>query len=162
MRPIGRRRTTVAVTSAGRGFTALELLLTLALAGVVAAGAALVWPQVDAALRLEEGVHQLVADLHDTRVLAIASAAKARLVFVRGGGSYTLERADDAGAYHPSARRWLPRGVHVDDVNSGGDLAFTARGNAENGTVVLADTRGVRASVKLNQRGRVTIDRSGT
>ena len=144
------------------GLTLLELLVTLAILGTVAAGATLAWPPIDAALRLEAGVHQLAADLHDTRVLAIASAARARVVFTRGGVSYRLERADDDGTFRLATRRMLPRGVHVVDANSGGDLVFSARGNAENGTVVLGDRRGRRASLRLNQRGRVSIDRGRT
>jgi prepilin-type N-terminal cleavage/methylation domain-containing protein len=144
------------------GFTLLELLATLAVLGIVAAGGALVWPRLDAALRLEAGVHQVAADLHDARGLAVASAARARLSFTPGATSYRLERADDDGGYRLAALRMLPRGIRIDGVNSGGDLGFSARGHAENGTVVLADRRGVRASLRLNQRGRVTIDRGRT
>ena len=144
------------------GFTLLELLATLAILGIVAGGSTLVWPRIEAALRLEAGVHQLAADLHDTRVFAIASASRARLTFTRGGTSYRLEHADDDGSFRLATQRVLPRGVRVDAVNSGGDLVFSTRGTAENGTVVLADRRGVRASLRLNQRGRVTIDRGRT
>ncbi len=144
------------------GFTLLELMMVVGLLGVVMAGSALVWPRFEAALRLDAAAHALAADLHDARVLAIASAARARLTFVRGAASYRVERADEMGAFHPTAERVLPRGVRIADANSGGDLVFSARGNAENGTVVLVDRRGLHASVRLNQRGRVTIDRGRT
>ena len=144
--------------AAVRGFTLLELLATLGVLGIVAAAGALAWPDVDAALRLDAATHALAADLHDARVLAIASAARARLVFVRGAASYRLEQANDAGTFQLAATRDLPRGVTVADANSGGDLVFSARGIGENGTVVLVDRRGLHASVRLNQRGRVTID----
>jgi len=145
-----------------RGFTVLELAIALALIAVAAGTAALVWSRIAAALRLEAGIHQLAADLHDARVVAVASASRTRLAFVRGQTSYRIERADDDGTFHLAMRRPLPRGLRVDDANSGGDLVFSARGNAENGTVVLVDERGVRASLRLNQRGRVTIDRGRT
>jgi prepilin-type N-terminal cleavage/methylation domain-containing protein len=144
------------------GFTLLELITTLGVLGVVLAAGALAWPSFEAALRLDAASQQLAADLHDARVLAIASAARARLVFVRGAASYRLERADDAGAFALAAERELPRGVRVADANSGGDLVFSARGIAENGTVVLVDRRGLHATVRLNQRGRVTVDRGRT
>ncbi len=144
------------------GFTLIELVVTLGVLALMSAGAALAWPPIEAALRLDAAVHQLAADLHDARVLAIASAARARLVFTRGASSYRVERADDAGSFDLAAERPLPRGIVVADANSGGDLLFTARGIAENGTVVLVDRRGRRASLRLNQRGRVTIDRGRT
>jgi type II secretion system protein H len=144
------------------GFTLLELCVVVGVLGVIASMAALVWPRFEAALRLDAAAHQLAADLHDARVVAVASAARARLTFVRGAARYRVERADDDGAWHPSAVRELPRGVRIADINSGGDLVFSARGNAENGTVVLVDGRGVRATLRLNQRGRVTVDRERT
>ena len=144
------------------GFTLLELVTVLAVLGIVAGVASLAWPRFEAALRLDAATHQLAADLHDARVMAVASAARARLTFTRGAARYRVERADDAGAWHPTAERALPRGIRIADVNSGGDLVFSARGNAENGTVVLVDRRGLHASLRLNQRGRVTIDRGRT
>ena len=143
------------------GFTVIELLTTLAVLGVVAAAGGLAWPAIAAALRLEAASHQLAADLASSRMLAVAAATRTRLAFVRGAAGYRVERADDDGTFRTSARRDLPPGVRIGDVNSGGDLVFSARGNAENGTVVLADDRGAEVRVVLNQRGRVTVTRVG-
>jgi len=147
---------------ASAGLTLLECLVVIAVFGVVAGGASFVWPRLASAFHLEAALRGLAADLQDTRVLAVAAAARARLVFVRGTARYRLERADDDGTFTLTAERRLPPGVVVADVNSGGDLVFSARGNAENGTVVLADRRGRRATLRLNQRGRVTVERGRT
>ena len=144
------------------GFTLVELIVTLGVLGAAVAAAALAWPRIEAALRLEAGVHQLAADLRDARARAIASAARTRLVFIRGAERYRVEHADADDAFRLTAERRLPGGIRVADANSGGDLVFTGRGNAENGTVVLVDRRGLHASLRLNQRGRVTIDRGRT
>jgi prepilin-type N-terminal cleavage/methylation domain-containing protein len=144
------------------GLTILECLVTVAVLGIVAGGATFVWPRLSSAFQLEAALRGLAADLQDTRVLAVAAAARARLVFVRGAALYRLVRADDDGTFTLTTERRLPPGVVVADVNSGGDLVFSARGNAENGTVVLADRRGRRATLRLNQRGRVTVERGRT
>ena len=143
------------------GFTVVELLTAIAVLGIVLGTSGLAWPPIAAALRLEAASHQLAADLASSRALAVAAATRTRLTFVRGAATYRVERADDDGAFRTSLRRDLPRGVRVADVNSGGDLVFTARGNGENGTVVLGDARGAEVRVVLNQRGRVTITRTG-
>ncbi|MCC6849146.1 MAG: GspH/FimT family pseudopilin [Deltaproteobacteria bacterium] len=145
-----------------RGFTVMELLVVAGALGLLATGAALGWARLESVFRLDAATHALAADLHDARVLAIASAARARLVFARGAASYRVERADDAGTFHLTALRALPRGVLIADANSSGDLVFSPRGVAENGTVVLVDRRGRRATLRLNQRGRVTIERGRT
>jgi hypothetical protein len=143
-------------------FTVIELIVVVATLAAVAGAAALAWPRIEAALRLEAGIHQVAADLRAARCRAIASAARTRLAFTRGAGAYRVEHADADDAFQLTAERRLPDGIFVADANSGGDLVFTGRGNAENGTVQLVDRRGLHASLRLNQRGRVTIDRGRT
>jgi type II secretion system protein H len=139
-----------------QGFTLLELVVVTAIVVVVAAGSALVWPRVETALALEAGLHQLASELRVARALAVASAGRVRVVLRIGDRRYRRERAADGG-YETDHVGDLPRGIAVAAVGSGGDLAFNGRGDGENATVVLADRRGVRRSLVLNQRGRLTI-----
>ena len=84
-------------------------------------------------------------------------AGRVRVVFTSGSNRYWRELADDSGAYHRDLDRALPSGIRVLTVNSGGSFVFSARGQAENGTITLTDTRGSARAVQLNQRGHVTI-----
>ena len=142
---------------AAAGFTLLELLVALGVASLVGAAALAGWREINAALTLDRAVHQVAADVQSTRVLAIASASRARLVFTSGTGRYRRERTDDGGTFRVQRRIELPRGIAIADVNSGGDLTFSGRGDGENGTVSLVDARGVVRRVRLNQRGRITV-----
>jgi prepilin-type N-terminal cleavage/methylation domain-containing protein len=148
--------------AARAGFSLLELLVVVAMLVVIATGAVLAWWQVGAGLQLDAGLQQLAADLHAAHDLAIDSAASVRLVFRVGSGGYRRERAGDDGTYRFDADYFLPPGIAVADVNSGGVLAFSARGQAENGSIVLVDGRGVRRTLRLNQRGRITVLPAGT
>lgn len=138
-------------------FTLVELVVTLGAASVVLATAALAWPRVDAALRLDAGLHQVAVDLQAARTLAVASACRVRMVFTPGADRYRREQADEHGTYHRDLDRSLPAGIRVVTVNSGGSFVFSARGQAENGTITLADQRGTTRALRLNQRGRVTL-----
>ncbi len=140
-----------------RGFSLIELAATLAIAAVLSGGAVLAWPRLEASLQLDAGLHQLAADLHAANALARASASRVRLVLSPGAPSYVRERVDAMGVYRLDTTRALPPGITVAEVNSGGDLTFTGRGQGENATVVLTDRRGARRALKLNQRGRITI-----
>lgn len=143
-------------------FSLLELLVVLGLVSLVLATAVLAWPQVDAAIQLDSGLHQIAADLHAAQTLAIASASRVRVVFPVGGGTYRREHIDDSGIYRLDVTRRLPPGVQIVDANSGGDLVFSARGQGENGTVTLGDSFGTHRAIRLNQRGRVTILAAGS
>ncbi len=138
-------------------FSLLELVVTLGVVGIMTGTAALVWPRVDAAMQLDSGLHQVAADLQAARTLAVASARRVRMVFTAGADRYWREQADDRGAYHRDLDRPLPRGIRVVAVNSGGSFVFSPRGQAENGTITLADRRGTARALRLNQRGRITI-----
>jgi type II secretory pathway pseudopilin PulG len=138
-------------------FTTLELLLTLAILAITTASAVLVWPRIEGAMRLEASLQQLAADLREARALAVASSRRVRLLLASGAARYVRECADDDGRYQADRTRTLPRGITVAAVNSGGDLVFSARGDAENATVILTDRRGVRRTLVLNQRGRITL-----
>ena len=138
-------------------YSLLELIVTLGITSVLLGTAVLAWPRLDAAMQLDSGLHQIAADLHAAQTLAIASARRVRLVFAAGSTRYRREHADDRGDYHPDLDRVLPRGIRVVDVNSGGDLVFSARGQAENGTVTLGDRRGTQRGLRINQRGRITL-----
>ena len=140
------------------GFSILELVVVTAILVVVAGGAALVWGRVEAAVALERGVRQLAGELGVARALAVASAGRVRIALRTGADRYERQRATDDDGFATDHVVALPHGIRVASVGSGGDLTFSARGDGENATVVLADRRGVRRALVLNQRGRVTIE----
>ncbi len=125
----------------GAGVQSSQLMTVLGVLGVLMAAGALAWPRFEAALRLEAAAHPLAADLHDARVFAIASAAGARLAFVRarraiGWSAPTSSAVPSDGGVRP-ATRGLGRRREL-----GRRPRLLGRGNAENGTVVLVDRRG--------------------
>ncbi len=132
-----------------RGFTLLELVLVLFLAGLLAA---LVAPTVSGTLessRLREGAARLRATFSLARTLSASGARERSVVFDLAGGEYKISGEDRA--------RPLPEGVRIRSIRVGGLLVegdavspgdvlprvrFFPDGAAEDAEVVLASSGG--------------------
>ena len=94
----GRSRVPNAVVA---GFTVLELLLVLAIAGIVTAVAV---PNVDQAMKTYRGdfaARQVLTDLQATRMLALSRNVRYRMLLTANGNDL---RPADAGPRHPGVR----------------------------------------------------------
>jgi prepilin-type N-terminal cleavage/methylation domain-containing protein len=158
------RRTALGVSHAARpgawgraptktqyGFSLIELVLVLALAGLIVGTAASTVPASLASLQLRAAAVQLGAALSRCRLGAMADGRQWRLSLV-GSTSYTAGPADAA----PSPER-LPGQAFVATATSGGEVRCLPSGLAENATFTLA-LGTERRRVIVNQRGRVTIE----
>lgn len=154
-----------------QGLTVLELLLTIAVLGIVSGIASLQMPRVLADARLHSGVRQIAADLHLVRMRAIAQNSRFRVTFRPRMNDYFVDK--EAGGtwrrqllhgHHgePSAEALLtlPPGVRIVAVNSGGDVVFLPRGYVDGGiTITLGSDQGRgNKRVVVNLAGRVRIE----
>lgn len=143
-----------------RGFTLLELLIAVALAGVLSAAAV---PAVQRQLerwRLGAAARQVVMDLKVARGRAILGGATQRLRFAVPGASYQLERQRPGGVYAASGPPTpLPDGVRVVDCTAAGDgIGFRPRGHAITfGTVTLRNASGDERQVVVDIAGRLRV-----
>jgi prepilin-type N-terminal cleavage/methylation domain-containing protein len=147
----------VAPHRANHAFSLVELIVAIGVAAVLLASAVLALARVDAAMQLDTGLRQIASDLQSARTTAIASAHRVRIVFTVGSDRYRRERADDGGQYHRDLDRFLPRGIRILTANAGAIVVFSARGDAQNATITLADAHGTSRAIVINQRGRITI-----
>lgn len=148
-----------------RGLTLLELLVALALLGVLLA---LAVPRVSAIVPgalLDRAARSLAVDLRFARVKAIAENRRRRVIVELDQRIYRIE-ADAEGTFVPvAAPRTLPAGVAFDAsassrVSDGRiSIAFQPRGHtADNSTIVLDAGTGVSRRVIVSTAGRVRID----
>ncbi len=155
-----------------RGFSLLGLVVVLSIAGILAGLAFLNFPRILAAFYLSSAVRQVATDLQLVRMKAIAQNRRFRVTF--NNNSYTVERDDGNGGWDPHVLDshgtvadgaqpiFLPQGVFIGSVTSGGDVIFEPRGHVGAGenTVVtlrhpaLSTTRQVSVSLA----GQVRID----
>ncbi|MCE9605979.1 MAG: prepilin-type N-terminal cleavage/methylation domain-containing protein [Planctomycetia bacterium] len=132
-----------------RGFTLVEIGLTLALMIVVGA---LVWPALDkpfAAERLRKAADQLRADLTRGRVAAMRSGKLQMLSFDSTTGRYRIGPADqpvtspEVAAAAAAVARTLPEGIRIQQVAAIDDVtpAPQPAGFSQPSTPAVADVQ---------------------
>jgi len=141
------------------GFTLLELLIAIALAGALSGLALPDLRRTLADWRLSAAARQVVMDLKLARAHAIAGGATQRVRFALGAASYQRERRQGAAYRAAAPPTRLPDGVIVADCSAAGDaIGFRPRGLAASfGTVVLRDDRGSERRVIVDIAGRMRV-----
>ena len=154
-----------------KGFTLLELLVSLAILGILVGLASLQVAPWRSRTRLDSGARQIVTDLQLVRMKAVAQNRRFRVIFRPRTRDYLVER-DEGGVWQrhllhghgagPAAGTLtvLPPTVDITAVNSGGDIVFVPRGHVDGGiTVTLgAAPGGATRRVVVNLAGRVRIE----
>src|SRR5258706_8335499 len=142
-----------------RGFTILELIVALALIGVLAAAAgwrAIAWvPE----LRLEAAARQVVLELRLMRGRAMAEQSYHRLFFAPANETYRRQQRSGATYQNDGAPVALPPGIDlVDCTAANAAISFAPRGTAASfGRVTLRNANGRERQVIVDIVGRVRV-----
>jgi prepilin-type N-terminal cleavage/methylation domain-containing protein len=142
------------------GFTLLELLIAIALIGVLGAVALPAVQRQVERWRIGAAARQVVMDLKVARGRSIVGGAAHRLRFAVPGGRYQLERQRPGGAYAAVAPpTLLPDGVQIADCTAAGDgIGFRPRGHAITfGSVLLRNGSGDERRVVVDIAGRMRV-----
>ena len=133
---------------ARRGFTLLEALIGIALAGLLAAAGATTIPALLASAQLSSATFRLATNLRLARGRALATGSPVTVRFTSTPSSY-----DAPATATPVV---LPPGVRFVALPARRRVLFSALGEGENATLVLGTGRTTR-QVVVNQRGRVRV-----
>lgn len=148
-------RTAGAATVLESAYTLLELLVALALSGIIAASA------IEAARGLK---HEL--DLVAGRMVVLRAAALTRrlarvrsesFMLTTSPGSGLLSVVSQSGSADAGTQTLeLPPGVIVSRATAGGQIRFRADGSADNATITLTSVHSAASrTVIINQRGMI-------
>jgi len=136
-----------------RGFTLVEILVTVALIGIISAIAIPDWGSVLLTFRLKGGARQVQADLDWAKWRAIHENANYELIF--SATNYTIARKDGSG---DTKTKDLPVGITVQTIT----IEYTVIGKRVGSgtqTVKICNTKGEGRNLEVNTRGRIRLCR---
>lgn len=141
------------------GFSLLEMIIVLALVAILAGIAVLNHQAVRARLNLHMAARQVMIDLKQARMRAVAEHVKYRIVFPAGSMNYQRQRWASSGYQDEGPAAALPQGVRIADCTASGDaISFVPRGNAGSfGTVTIRNDRGEAENVTVDIAGQVRV-----
>lgn len=143
----------------GCGFTLMELLVVLAIFGLMAAIAIPTWIILLPTYSLNSAARQIQSELNRIKAQAIAENVTFRLAFSDTADNYAVERIVGTTTTQQGTKP-LPEQI---DVRSSISLGFTSRGTATpggGGTIKLCNSNGRGTNVVLSSTGRVRVCRT--
>jgi prepilin-type N-terminal cleavage/methylation domain-containing protein len=131
------------------GYTLIELIVVVAVAGILAASALPSWNKLLPFYQLDSSARQVHSELYNIKMRAATENVGFQLVYADGAAAYTVQRDSVALVTKP-----LPAGVIVTNA---GTIAFSPRGTASANRIRLRSSGGTCKQVVVSPTGRVRI-----
>jgi len=144
------------------GFSLFEVLIVvsiLSLAGAMTIPYLIGWRSN---MRLISAVNELRANLETAKAFAAKENTTVTLQFEPGSGQYrmTYRDADDTAVAIKAGQ--LPHEIRIDSTHPGYTLtghktSFNSRGGADNGTIVLSNSKGKNKKISISIIGKIEV-----
>lgn len=131
------------------GFSIVEVIVALALMGILTAIAMPNWNRLLPNYALNNSVRQVQSELHSLKMRAAAENVGFQLAYSQGANAYSIQQDSKILATKPIAEGT--------NITKDGVIAFSPRGTAGANRVRLRNTAGVCKQVIVSATGRVRI-----
>jgi prepilin-type N-terminal cleavage/methylation domain-containing protein len=132
-----------------KGFSMIELIVVLAVMGIVAAIAAPNWNSLLPNYALNNSTRQVQSELHNIKMRAAAENIGFQFAYAQGASGYTIQRDSKTLVTKPLAEGTT--------ITKEGTIVFSPRGTASGNRVRLRNANGICRQVVVSQTGRVRI-----
>ena len=138
-----------------RGYTLIELVITISIMAIVAAVAVPFFQSYAINANLKSAARDIAADIQNHKQMAVSQTAPVSMVFSVDENSYTVWQGP------PKSPAYFGNGISITSASfmPGGTatLTFQSRGTSWNGTIILVNSRGSTATITTNITGRAYV-----
>jgi prepilin-type N-terminal cleavage/methylation domain-containing protein len=131
------------------GYSVIELIVAVAVAGILAAIALPSWNKLRPFYQLDSSARQVHSELHNIKMRAVTENVGFQLAYSDGATTYTIQRDSVVLVTKP-----LSAGVIVTNA---GTISFSPRGTASGNRIRLRSGGGTCKQVVVSPTGRVRI-----
>ena len=129
------------------GFSLIELIMAVALMGVVAAIALPSWNSMLSEYALNNSTRQIQSELHNLKMRAVAENVSFQLVYQQGARAYVIQRDSKTLLTKPLADNTT--------ITKDGTITFSPRGTASGNRVRLSNANGACKQIVVSATGRI-------
>jgi prepilin-type N-terminal cleavage/methylation domain-containing protein len=140
------------VIASGRGFSVVELLIALAIIGIVAGIALPAWNRILTSFHLSSSARLIQSELQSIKIRSAAENVSFRLIYAAGATNVEIQREGKTLAVKP-----LAEGI---SIVKAGVVTFSPRGTANGNRVRLRSGDGSCQQIVVSQTGRMRTCRA--